>query len=102
MRLALGLNCNIFMSQDMDQVGALLELELPTDTMAAKQSLLNLSEGSPPRSHRETHPGPSAHAGKKRQLDTAISWVRAHIGITGNERAGREATYVYTAAEGGI
>ncbi|KAF8414594.1 hypothetical protein EV426DRAFT_722189 [Tirmania nivea] len=62
-----------------------------TDSMASKQALLNLGKGAPPRSGIERELKDLLH--KRAHLQTAIGWVRSHIGIPGNERADKRAAY---------
>ena len=64
---------------------------LLTDSMTAYQTALGLALGNPPRSAYEIR---LKNALKDRaHLDTAISWVRSHIGIPGNEAADRAADW---------
>ena len=83
-----------------------------TDSMAAKATAINLSSGAAPRSHIECEIKAALHRRQALSLDTGISWVRAHIGIRGNELADQHATFQSfldeisgarrTATEGGI
>ena len=83
-----------------------------TDSMAAKATAINLSKGAAPRSQIERNTKAALHRREALSLDTGISWVRAHIGIRGNELADQHATYQSflgeisgarrTATEGGI
>ena len=83
-----------------------------TDSMAAKATTINLSLGAPPRSQIEKDIKTALHRRNSLRLDTGISWVRAHIGIKGNELADQHATFqsfrgeiagaTRTATEGGI
>ena len=63
------------------------------DSMAAKQSAINLAKGAPPRSAIERSIKSSLCRRQALGLDTGISWIRAHIGIEGNEIADRHATF---------
>ena len=87
---------------DAERAGLALSLEknqgkdmvlLLTDSMTAYQSALRLARGSPPRSAFEKRIKLALLARKNldtavpTRLDTAISWVRSHIGIPGNEKA---------------
>ena len=79
--LALSLEAN----RDMDMVLLL------TDSMTAYQSVLGLARGLPPRSAYETRLKDALKG--RAHLDTAISWVRSHIGIPSNEAADRAADW---------
>ena len=80
--------------------------------MAAKATAINLSEGAAPRSQIEQDIKTALRRREALGLDTGISWVRAHIGIRGNELADQHATFqsyrgeiagaTRTATEGGI
>ncbi|KAF8422939.1 hypothetical protein EV426DRAFT_669791 [Tirmania nivea] len=67
------------------------KLLILTDSMTSKQALLNLGKGAPPRSGIERELKDLLH--KRAHLQTAIGWVRSHIGIPGNERADKRAAY---------
>ncbi|KAF8427058.1 hypothetical protein EV426DRAFT_686704 [Tirmania nivea] len=67
------------------------ELLVLTDSIASRQALLNLGKGAPPRSGIERELKDLLH--KRAHLETAIGWVRSHIGIPGNERADQRAAY---------
>ena len=83
-----------------------------TDSMAAKATAIHLSLGAAPRSQIEKDIKAALHRRDSLKLDTGISWVRAHIGIKGNELADQHATFqsfrgeiagaTRTATEGGI
>ena len=64
-----------------------------TDSMAAKATAINLSRGAPPRPQIERDIKARLRQRETLGLDTGISWVRAHIGIQGNELADRRATF---------
>ena len=63
----------------------------PTDLMAAKPTRLNLASGTCPGSGIELDikNGPRP----RRDKDMTVSWVRGHIGISGNEKADLEAAF---------
>ncbi|KAF8427706.1 hypothetical protein EV426DRAFT_682711 [Tirmania nivea] len=67
------------------------KLLILTDSMASKQALSNLSRGAPPRSGIEKEIKDLLH--RQGNRETAIGWVRSHIGIPGNEKADRRAAY---------
>ena len=83
-----------------------------TDRMAAKATTMNLSRGAAPRSQIEVQIKAALRRRQALGLDTGISWVRAHIGIKGNELADQHATFqsyrgqianvTRTGTEGGI
>ena len=58
-----------------------------TDSMAAKATAINLAKGAAPRSQFERDIKAALRRREALSLDTGISWVRAHIGIRGNELA---------------
>ena len=64
-----------------------------TDSMAAKLTTINLAKGAAPRSQIEQDIKMALRRRESLTLDTGISWVRAHIGIRGNELADQHATY---------
>lgn len=64
-----------------------------TDSMAAKATAINLARGAPPRSQIEQDIKRALHRRESAQLDTGISWIRAHIGIRGNELADQRANF---------
>ena len=64
-----------------------------SDTLSALQTILALSNGSPPGSAIEARIKDLLHHRHALHHDTAITWVRAHIGIEGNERADRIAAF---------
>ena len=67
------------------------ETHMPCDSAAAIQTLLNLSQGTPPRSGIEQC---IKVALRNREASyTAVLWVRSHIGISGNEKADKRAEY---------
>ena len=66
-------------------------LFLLTDSMAAKQTLLNLSRGEPPRPEIERRIKEMCRS--RDHMDTCIPWIRSHIGIPGNEKADRLAQF---------
>ena len=81
---------------DAERAGLALSLEgnrgkdmvlLLTDSMTAYRSALHLARGNPPRSAFEKRIKLALLA--RENLDTAISWVRSHIGISGNEKLSR-------------
>ena len=84
-----------------------------TDSIAAKATTINLARGAPPRSSSiECDIKAALQRREAQQLDTGISWVRAHICIRGNELADQHALFQSyrgaiagdkrTATEGGI
>ncbi|KAF8419414.1 hypothetical protein EV426DRAFT_702634 [Tirmania nivea] len=73
------------LSPDIDKLLVL------TDSMTSKQALINLSKGAPPRSSIEKELKDMLH--KRTDRKTAISWVRSHIGIPGNEKADKKTAY---------
>jgi len=62
-----------------------------TDSQAALQGILNLSKGHPPRSSIKIEIKDNVI--QKGETDTAIAWIRSHIGIPGNEQADRAANF---------
>lgn len=66
-------------------------LYLLTDSQAALHTALNLSQGVPPRSGLEV--ALKKALWNRRDQDTAITWIRSHIGIPGNVKADRRAAY---------
>ena len=85
-----------------------------TDSMAAKATTINLATGAAPRPQIEQDIKTALRRRQALSLDTGITWVRAHIGIRGNELADQHATFQSwlgevsgagarrTATEGGI
>lgn len=81
---------------DAERKGILLSLEslsqhstiaLLSDSQAAIQTVVNLAKGNPPRSGIELQIKRQLQERLDRNMDTAISWVRAHVQIPGNEEA---------------
>jgi len=66
-------------------------IALITDSQAAIQTVLNLGKGRPPRSHIEART--KAALLKHNRRDVWVCWVRAHIGITSNEKADKRAEF---------
>ncbi|KAF8418286.1 hypothetical protein EV426DRAFT_645394 [Tirmania nivea] len=62
-----------------------------TDSTVSVQALLNLSRDTSPRSGIKKELKDLLH--KRAHQETAIGWVRSHIGISGNEKADRRAAY---------
>ena len=102
-----GILCSLQLVGDMDQILLL------SDSQAGVASMLNLAKGdTAPRSGIERAIKRMLASRGQQNLDTGISWIRAHIGIPGNEAADREAglkSFVgqilrqeLTATEGGI
>lgn len=63
---------------------------LLSESMAAVSTILNLCVGAPPRSQIEQDI--KAALQSRGYLECAISWIRAHIGIRGNETADARAS----------
>jgi len=99
-RMAIGMGCALEGSMNF----------ILTDSQAALRSVINLSKGQPPRSgiEREIKDFLVKRSGE----DTAIAWIRSHIGIPGNEKADKLASFTSTlghissadpvATEGGV
>lgn len=66
---------------------------LLTDCQAAVDTTLNPCKGNPPRSDIESQLKHWLNVRRQAQQDTAIAWVRSHIGIPGKEEADRLATW---------
>jgi len=64
-------------------------LFLLTDSQAAL--VTHSDQPKPPRSGIEVLLKKALH--KRRDQDTAIAWIRSHIGIQGNEKADKRAAY---------
>lgn len=64
-----------------------------TDSMAAKATAINMAKGAAPRPHIEKKIKEALRRREAFALDTGISWVRAHIGVRGNEIADSHATF---------
>jgi len=62
-----------------------------TDSRAALQTSLNISQSAPPRSGIEVQLKEALR--KQGHLDTAIAWIRGHIGTPGNEKADELAAF---------
>ena len=62
-----------------------------TDSTSALQSVANLATGHPTQSSIECRIKDALQ--NREAEDTAIAWVRSHIGIPGNERADRTALF---------
>ncbi|KAF8425537.1 hypothetical protein EV426DRAFT_595552 [Tirmania nivea] len=62
-----------------------------TDSTVSVQALLNLSRDTSPRSGIKKELKNLLY--KRARQETAIVWVRSHIGISGNEKADRRAAY---------
>ena len=58
-----------------------------SDSLSAVQTTLALSRGEPPGSAIEATIKDRLHHRHNAYQDTHITWVRAHIGVTGNEKA---------------
>ena len=79
--MAAGLDCN----QDM--------LLILTDSIVTKPIVRNLAMGDPPRSQIKNDIKSVLSRRQRLGLDTGISWVKAHIGIKGNELADQRASF---------
>ena len=64
-----------------------------SDSHSAVSTTLALSQGAPPRSGIEKEIKNGLHRRHDAHWDTSISWVRSHIGIEGNEKADRLASF---------
>jgi len=62
-----------------------------TASQAALTSTVNLCNGAPPRSAIEREIKEALR--QRAREDTAIAWIRGHIGIPDNERADRLAAF---------
>ena len=65
-------------------------IDIVSDSQAAIQTVYNLNRGHRPRSHIECR---IKAALKYQTTDIGILWIRAHIGIPGNEKADKRAEY---------
>ena len=65
------------------------ELTIQTDSTTALTSTMNLAKGHPPHSRIEMVIGNLLHRRHTAGYKTNIYWVKNHIGIPGNEAAGR-------------
>lgn len=81
---------------DAERQGILLSLEslrqddtilLLSDSQAAIDTVTNLSQGQPPRSGIEKDIKKLLNERNEKSQDSAISWVRVHVQIPGNEEA---------------
>lgn len=64
-----------------------------TDSMVAKATVVNLARGAAPRSGIEREIKAALQRRQESKLDTGISWIRAHIGVRGNELADQAARF---------
>jgi len=61
------------------------------DSQTALRNALNISRGAPPCSHLDTTLKRALI--QRRDKDTAIPWIRSHIGIKGNTAADKQAAF---------